>query len=85
VGEPIEADSSDHSLEPVPARVHDSLFDPYVVLGIMPDATSDEIRAAYEDAKSKFDPGLVSHLGPEVQKYFKARAMALDRAYQLLA
>jgi preprotein translocase subunit Sec63 len=55
------------------------------VLGIMPDATPEEIRAAYEDAKLKFDPSRVSHLSAEVQKYFKARALALDRAYQLLA
>jgi hypothetical protein len=82
---PPEAEAADHAVEPVPARVHEVLFDPYVVLGIMPDATPDEIRAAYEAARSKFDPGLVSHLSSEVQKHFKARALALDRAYQLLA
>ena len=82
---PPEAKVADHAVEPVPARVREALFDPYVVLGIMPDATPDEIRAAYEDARTKFDPSLVSHLSAEVQKHFKARALALDRAYQLLA
>jgi len=83
VSPPVEK-IADHAVEPVPVRVREALFDPYVVLGIMPGATRDEVRTAYEDAKSKFDPKLVSHLSSEVQKHFKARSSALERAYQLL-
>ena len=68
----------------MPPRVQEALFNPYVVLGSLPDATPDDIRAAYEDARSKFDPNRVSHLGVEVQRHFKAKALAVDRAYQQL-
>jgi DnaJ-domain-containing protein 1 len=63
----------------------EAVFDPYAVLGVMPDASRDAIRAAYEGEKSKYDPSLVAHLGYEVQKHFKAKAQALDRAYQTLS
>lgn len=59
-------------------------FDPHVVLGISPAAGEDEIRAAYERAKAKYAPDLVSFLGDEAQAHFTAKAQSVERAYEML-
>jgi DnaJ-domain-containing protein 1 len=59
-------------------------FDPYVVLGISPEAGEDEVRAAYEQAKAKYAPDLVSFLGDEAQAHFTAKAQSVERAYEML-
>jgi hypothetical protein len=59
-------------------------FDPYAILEVSRDAGKDAIRAAYEEAKVKSDPAQVSHLGMEVQEVFKAKSLAVERAYQML-
>ncbi|HEY1911929.1 MAG TPA: hypothetical protein VGG73_13470 [Vicinamibacterales bacterium] len=66
------------------AELAESVFDPYAVLGIPRDATADAIRAAYEDARSKFSPDLVAGMSNELQEHFKARADAVERAFQAL-
>ena len=66
------------------AAASDEEFDPYSVLEVSRDAGKDAITAAYEEAKSKCDPTLVSHLGMEVQEHFKAKLEAIERAYQTL-
>jgi hypothetical protein len=60
-------------------------FDPYVVLGVPRDTTRERIRAAYEEAKTKYDHENVAHLGVDIQDYYHAKAEAVDRAYQMLA
>jgi preprotein translocase subunit Sec63 len=60
------------------------VFDPYVVLGVPRDASRDEIQAAYQGAKAKYDPDQVAHLSAEVQEHFKAKAQEVDRAHQKL-
>ena len=59
-------------------------FDPYAVLGLAPGATTDAIRAAYEQAKAKYDPSQYEHFGGELQAHFKAKADAVERAFQML-
>jgi hypothetical protein len=59
-------------------------FDPYAVLGLAADAAADEIRAAYEKAKAKYDPVHYEHLGVELQAHFKAKAEDVERAFQML-
>jgi hypothetical protein len=63
----------------------DSVFDPYGALGLVPNASGDEVRAAYEGAKLKYDPDHVAHLGDELQELFAAKSRAAERAYRLLA
>jgi hypothetical protein len=59
-------------------------FDPYSILGLAPDADRQSIESAYEQAKSKYDADQVAHLSTEVQEHFKRKALAVERAYQML-
>lgn len=59
-------------------------FDPFAVLGLPQDASAENIRTAYQAAKLKYDVDLVTNLSTEVQEHFKAKAEAIDRAYQKL-
>jgi len=60
-------------------------FDPYAVLGVPRDTSPESIRAAYEQARLKYNEDTVAHLGIDVQEHFRAKAEAVDRAYQMLA
>jgi hypothetical protein len=66
-------------------RSAEDVFDPYAVLGVRRDITSDDLRAAYEQARLKYDENSVAHLSDEVQQHFREKALAVDRAYQMLA
>jgi hypothetical protein len=68
-----------------PARPASDEFDPYAVLGIGRDTTREDLRAAYERARSKYDEDAVAHLGVDVQEHYREKALAVDRAYQMLA
>ena len=59
-------------------------FDPYAVLGLAPGASADAIRAAYEQTRAKYDPSQYEHFGGELQAHFRAKADAVERAFQML-
>jgi hypothetical protein len=59
-------------------------FDPYTILGVPRDTGLEEIRSAYQEAKLKYDPDQVAHLGDEIQQHFTAKAQDVERAYQML-
>jgi DnaJ-domain-containing protein 1 len=61
------------------------VFDPYVVLGVPSEADPDAIRAAYQQAMTRYDPQLVEFLGDEAQAHFKTKAQSIERAYQMLS
>ena len=54
------------------------------MLGVGRNATKEEIVAAYQAAKSKYDPDQLSYLSAELQEIFKGKAQAVDRAFQML-
>ena len=61
------------------------VFDPYVVLGVPSEAGPDAIRAAYQEAMTKYDPKLVEFLGDEAQAHFKTKAQSIERAFHMLS
>lgn len=69
---------------PAVSTAGDAVFDPYAVLNVPPEVCKDLISLAYHQAKKRFDPELVTHLGDEAQAHFRAKAEALDRAYEML-
>ena len=79
-----EDEEAEHRSQQVAAAEAESIFDPYAVLGVGRDAGPDAIRAAYEAAKVKYEPDSVSHLGVDVQEYYKSKAEAVTRAYEMI-
>src|SRR5262249_129015 len=70
---------------PTPPSPVEEEFDPYAVLGVPRDTRPEAVRAAYEQARLKYNEDSVAHLGVEVQEHFRAKAEEIDRAYQMLA
>jgi DnaJ like chaperone protein len=54
----------------------------YKVLEVSPDATDDEVKAAYRKMAVKYHPDKVEHLGPEIQKSAKEKFQQLQAAYE---
>jgi hypothetical protein len=61
-----------------------AVSDPHSILGVPQDASADAIRAAYEEAKLKYDPSQVDGLSPEVQEHYRTKREAVELAYQNL-
>jgi hypothetical protein len=59
-------------------------LDPHAILGVSRDATTEQIRAAYDEAMSKYDLTNVEHLSPELQEHYKTKAQAVERAFLML-
>jgi len=53
----------------------------YKVLEINPEATDEEVKAAYRKMAVKYHPDKVEHLGPEIQKSAKEKFQMLQAAY----
>ena len=70
---------------PAPSGYEEESTDPYVILGVKADAAPDAIRAAYDQAKKKYDPDLVGHLSEEVQSHYRAKSEAVEKAFQALS
>jgi DnaJ-domain-containing protein 1 len=60
------------------------VFDPYAVLSVSPEASLEEIEAAYRKERSRHDENLVAHLGDAVRMHFKMKADAVEEAYRAL-
>ncbi|NTV83288.1 MAG: DnaJ domain-containing protein [Bacteroidales bacterium] len=54
----------------------------YKVLEITPEATDEEVKAAYRKMAVKYHPDKVEHLGPEVQNSAKEKFQQLQAAYE---
>ena len=57
---------------------------PFEVLGLKPDATVSEIRAAYRDKAMEYHPDRVASLAPDFQKLAEQRMRAINEAYEAL-
>ena len=56
----------------------------YAVLGIGPEATADEIKAAYRHKISEYHPDKVAHLGDELKRLAKIKSAEINNAYKEL-
>ena len=61
-----------------------SRLDPYAILEIGPQASPDEIKAAYRRAVTRYHPDKVAHLGKEFQELAHRKLLAIQQAYQTL-
>jgi DnaJ like chaperone protein len=59
-------------------------FNPYQVLGIKKDASSEEIKAAYKRLAIQYHPDKVTHLGEEFKILAEKRFKEIQEAYQQL-
>ncbi len=57
---------------------------PYAVLGLKPDASREEIQAAYRELVQKYHPDKVSHLGEEFQEMAQQKFVEIQNAYDEL-
>ena len=53
----------------------------YKVLEITPDATDEEVKAAYRKMAVKYHPDKVEHIGPEIRKSAEEKFQQLQAAY----
>ena len=76
----------EHLREDGPAATCDAdAFDPHAILGLPPDAGSEAVVEAYQQARSKYDPSTVEFLSDEVRSYYQAKADAVERAFRVLS
>lgn len=66
--------------KPTPAE-----FDPYVVLGVPRGSSKSEIRRAFHAQMTLYHPDKVAHLGEEIRQVAHAKALELNRAYEMLS
>ena len=58
--------------------------DPYEVLGISPDASPEDVRAAYRRESQRYHPDKVAHLGEEFQQLAHEKFKEIQQAYEIL-
>jgi len=61
-----------------------TLDDAFRVLGIGPDASTEEIKRAYKERIAMNHPDKVSHLSRELQERAKELTLRLNRAYEVI-
>ncbi len=59
-------------------------MDPYALLEVSPNATAEEIKAAYRHAVARYHPDKVAHLGKEFQELAHKKLLAIQQAYEIL-
>ena len=72
-----------HTPEPKPAT-STAPQDPHAVLGVSPEATAGEVRAAYQRLVQQYHPDRVSGMGPEIIAVAEQRTKEINAAYAAL-
>ncbi len=57
---------------------------PYEILGVSPNASPEEIRAAYREAAQRYHPDKVAHLGQEFRDLAQKKFVEIQQAYTTL-
>ncbi|MEZ4846196.1 MAG: DnaJ domain-containing protein [Bdellovibrionota bacterium] len=58
--------------------------DPYDVLGVSPEASDEEVKAAYREQSRKNHPDLVSHMSIDFQKLAESKLKQINAAYDVI-
>ena len=82
IGSVIRLNSSD--ISSVIAMTYRDKDSAYAVLEISPNATDDEVKAAYRKMAMKHHPDKVSTLGPDVQKAAQEKFRKIQEAYETI-
>ncbi len=61
-----------------------AVWDPHAVLEVDPNASDDEVKAAYRRLVAQYHPDKVQHLGKDLQALAEARFKDIQRAYEEL-
>jgi hypothetical protein len=61
-----------------------SRMDPYALLDVSPQASPEEVKAAYKRAVARYHPDKVAHLGQEFQELAHKKLLAIQEAYETL-
>lgn len=56
-------------------------WDPYAVLGVARNASSEEIAHAYRERTKEYHPDRVAHLGRDLQRLAHERTLEIQQAY----
>ena len=59
-------------------------IDPYAVLGIKRNASTDEIKQIYRELSKKNHPDLVAHMSEDFQKLAEEKLKTINAAYDQL-
>ena len=59
-----------------------AVFDPFEVLGIRPNSTQEQIRAAYREQVARYHPD--KHRGNPLEELAAAKLVEINRAYEIL-
>lgn len=57
---------------------------PHEVLEVAPNASAEEVRAAYQRLVQSYHPDQVAHLGPELREVAERRTKEINAAYSAL-
>jgi DnaJ-domain-containing protein 1 len=81
---PDRANTRSASDRPPPAAEDGTPLRPHDVLGVPPDASTDEIKSAYRQLVNQYHPDKVAHLGEEFQQLAEKRFKEIQLAFDAL-
>ena len=80
---PSKSRAEEQPRQPEPQRTQS--LDHHAVLGVSPDASQEEVKAAYRLRMQEYHPDKVAHLGPELRILAERKAKEINEAYRILS